>query len=99
MEDGGWNCRNFDFGLWALDFGRLLNPRFNVLLEIFLRLEIGRDEDYWAVRKQLPEQCCEKRLGGRANPVARQRTSILQAPGEGLRGGSFYDVSEHCACR
>ncbi len=81
-------------GRWELG-----NPRFQVLLEIFLRLEVGRDDDDGPRWKNILQQRGKKRLGWRADSGARQRSAILQSPGEGLHGGSFCDVSEQFARR
>ncbi len=74
-------------------------PRFDVLLEIFLQLEVGGDNDNRAARKKLVEEGGKKRLGGRANAGIGQRAARFQTPGEGAHGGNLREVSEQRACR
>jgi hypothetical protein len=75
------------------------NPRFQILLEIFLRLEVGRDDDDWPRWKNILQQRGEKRVRRRANSGTRQRSAIFQSPGEGLHSGSSRNISEQFACR
>ena len=95
MEDGGWPAGS-DFELLISYFAK---PGFQVLLKIFLRFQIRRDDDDGPMGKDLSEQCGDQWLGGRANTGAGQHSAMLQSPGEGLHGGSFRDVSEQLACR
>jgi hypothetical protein len=100
MENGGWRFSSFaDFGLWALDFGWQCQPRFQILLEAFLLFQVVRDDDQRPVRKKFSDQRRQKGLRGNADTGARQRSAMLQSPGEGLHGGSLRDISEQAACR
>ena len=74
-------------------------PCLQVLLETFLRLEVVGDDDNRAARENFPEQSRKKRLCRLADTRASQHSAMLQAPGQGLHGGSFRDVSEQAACR
>ena len=76
-----------------------LGPGLEVLVETFLGLEILGDKDDGAARENLPQERGEKGLRGGGDAGARQRSAMLHAPGEGLHGGSFQDVSEQVACR
>jgi hypothetical protein len=51
------------------------------------------------MREQMPQQGGKEWVGGGANAAARQHTPLLQAPGEGLHGGSLRDSSEQIAYR
>ncbi len=83
-----------EVGRWELG-----NPRFQILLEIFLRLEVGRDNNNWSLWGKFLQERGEERLRGRADSGARQHSAILQSPRNGLPGGSFNNVSEQAACR
>ena len=74
-------------------------PRFQVLLKTFLRLQIFSDDDNGPLRKKFLQQRGEKRLCRRGDAGKRLRSATLQSPGEGLHGGSFQDVSEQIARR
>ena len=97
MEDGG---RDFaGFGLWTVDCGLKTQPRLQVLLKTFLRLEVVGHDDHRAAREIIPEQGRKKRLRRLADPCASQHSAILQSPRQDLHSGSFRDVSEQAACR
>jgi hypothetical protein len=89
----------FNFGLWTWGFGLNGQPRFQILLETFLRLEIFGDDDDRPLRKKFLHQCGEKRLRGRVNAGKSQRSASLQSPRERLHSGSFDEVSEQVARR
>jgi hypothetical protein len=97
MKDGGW--RVTDFGLWAMGCGRDCLPRFQILLETFLRFQIGRDDDKRPPGQKFLKHSREKRLRRLANAGTRQRFAMLQPPRQGLHGGSLRNVSEQAACR
>jgi hypothetical protein len=78
---------------------RLRKPRFQILLETFLSFQIFRDDNDGFLRKQFLQQRGEKRLRRRGNSRKSQRSASVQSPREGLRGGSFQNVSEQIACR
>ena len=89
MEDGGWIFRR------ALH----RQPRFQILLETFLRLQIFGDEDEGALRKKFLQQHGEEGLRARGDAGKSLRSASLHAPGEGLHGGSLGDVSNQSARR
>ena len=97
MADGGWRVAGF--GLRAVDCGLQRLPGFNVLLESFLRFQIGRDDDERPSGEKFLKQNRQKRLRRLANAGTRRHSAMLQSPGEGLHGGSLRDVSEPVACR
>lgn len=74
-------------------------PRLQVLLKTFLRLEVVGHDDNRAARENFPEQDRKKRLRRRADTRASQHSTILQPPRKALHSGSFRDVSEQAACR
>ena len=76
-----------------------MEPRFQILLETFLRLEVFRDDYHGALRKKFLQQRGQERLCGWTDAGTRQHSASLQSPGEGLHGGSSRDVSEQAACR
>ena len=97
MEDG---VRNFaGFGLRTLDCGLKTQPCLHVLLEVFLCFEVVGDDDNRPLRKNLPEQSRNERLGRLADTGTSQHSAMLHAPGQGLHRGSWQDVSEQIACR
>lgn len=95
MEDGGWSGG----GRWTLDCGFDPRPRFQILLKVFLRLEVVGDDDDGAVGKHLAQQRSKEWLGCRRQSRNGQRAARLQSPGKGLHGGSFSDPGEQTACR
>ena len=97
MEDGGW--RGSIIPRSAFRTPQFIEPRFQILLETFLRLQIFSDDDDEPLRKKLLQQRGEERLCRRGDAGKRQRSASLQSPGEGLHGGSFQDVSEQIARR
>ena len=97
MEDGRWSFASF--GLRLGDFGLEAKPRFQVLVETFLRLQIVRDDDDGPRWEKLMQQGGEERLRGHGDVGKKQRSASLQSPGERLHGGSLRDVSEQIACR
>src|ERR1017187_7004719 len=74
-------------------------PRLQVLLKTFLRLEVVGHDDNRAARENFPEQSRKKRLRCLADTRASQHSAILQSSRKGLHSGSFRDVSEQAACR
>ena len=94
MENRGWRVAFFTHHV-AL----VAQPRLQVLLKTFLRLQIFRDDDDGAIGKFLLQQRREKWLGARRNPGKSLRSARLHAPDEGLHGGSLQDVSERLADR
>ena len=97
MEDGGWRCGFMPHS--ALRVPRFCEPGFQILLATFLRFQIFHYDHHRSSRENDSQQRGEERLGGRGDAGKRQRSATLHTPGEGLRGGSFQDVSEHAACR
>jgi hypothetical protein len=96
MKDG---VRDFaSFGLWTVDCGLKTQPRLQVLLKTFLRLEVVGDDDDGALREKILEQGRKKRLRCLADTRASQHSNILQSPRQGLHSGSFRNVSEQVAC-
>ena len=105
QETGSWPL-TLGLGLWTLDlslrtsdFVPKREPRRQVLVDTLLGLKSFRDHDNWPLWKQMPQQRGEERLGGGAQAGAGQHTPLLQAPCQGLRGGSCRDSSEQFACR
>jgi hypothetical protein len=78
---------------------RRAQPRLQVLLKTFLRLEVVGHDDNRAARESFPEQDRKKRLRRLADTCASQHSAILHSPRQGLHSGSFQDVSEQAACR
>ena len=97
MESWRWSFANF--GLWTLDFGLLPQPRLQILLATFLRLEVFRDEDDGTIGKFPLQQRGEKRLRGGGDAGKSQHSTLLHALREGLHSGSFQNVSEQVAGR
>ena len=61
LEVGSWD----DSALQLATCNLQLQPRFQILLETFLRLQVFRDDDDGPPRKKFLQQRGEKRLGGR----------------------------------
>ena len=68
-------------------------------MNALLGFEIFSDEHDRAARKKLGQECGKEGVRGGGDAGKRQRSAMLHAPGEGLHGGSFPDVSEQVACR
>ena len=81
-------------GRWKLG-----QPRFQILLKTFLRLQIFRDDDNGFLRKKFLHHRGEKWLGGCRDAGEKMRSASFQAPGERLRSGNFCEVSEQIARR
>ena len=104
IEQGMVEVRRFwtlDLGPWALDFGLGRNgqPRLQVLLKSFLRLQAFGDRNYRALGKCMTQQRGQKWLRGWTDARARQCAALLQSPQQGLHSGSLRNLSEQVACR
>lgn len=97
MADGGWRAGFIPHA--ALRAPRFSEPRLQVLLETFLRLQVFRDDDDGSLRKKFLQQRGQERLCGWTDAGTRQRSAMLQSPGKGLHGGSSRGGGEPIACR
>ena len=75
-----------------------MQPGRYVLLETFLNLEAGGDDDEGALGKKISQQRGQKRLGRFGDAGARQCAAFLQAPLQGLHSRSLRDGGEKFVC-
>ena len=69
-------------------------PGGEVLVGTLLVSKAVADKDNWALGKEIANEGGEEGLGCDGNAGAGQDAPLLQAPREGLHGGSFQDRSE-----
>ena len=100
LNDGGRSVTRdpspltLDTGHWTLDFGSDRQPRRQILLRALLSLKPFRDYDEGTIGKQVPQHGGDKRLSSGTDAGAGQYAPLLQAPCQGLHGGSYRDSSE-----
>ncbi len=73
-------------------------PGLNVLVKIFLLFELRGDDHDGTAGEKMPQQRGQKRLRGLADAAARQCAALLQAPLQGLHGGSLRDGGKKIVC-
>jgi hypothetical protein len=78
---------------------RPAEPRFEILLKIFLGFQIFRDDDESALRKLVMAQGGQKWMGGAGDIEKRQWSSRFQALDKGLPGGNLQQFSKPFAGR